>query len=254
MNSRPGAIELRNLTLGYDKHPAVHHVSLRLEPGALVAIVGPNGAGKSTLIKALAGQLRPLQGSLEGLRGQRIAYLPQQAGMDRSFPVSVQDMVAMGLWHEVGALGRFSAAQVQRCREALAQVGLAGFEKRALDTLSGGQFQRALFARLMLQDAPVVLLDEPFSAVDARTTADLVALLHRWHQAGKTVIAVLHDLPQVREHFPLTMMIARELVAWGPTAEVLTDANWQLAQSMHEAFDEQAPVCRADEPAGDSPR
>ncbi len=120
MNSRPAAIELRNLTLGYDKHPAVHHVSLTIAPGALVAIVGPNGAGKSTLIKALAGQLRPLQGALDGLRGQRIAYLPQQAGMDRSFPVSVQDMVAMGLWHEVGALGRFSAAQMQRCRGALA--------------------------------------------------------------------------------------------------------------------------------------
>lgn len=241
MNSRPGAIELRNLTLGYDKHPAVHHVSLRLEPGALVAIVGPNGAGKSTLIKALAGQLRPLQGSLEGLRGQRIAYLPQQAGMDRSFPVSVQDMVAMGLWHEVGALGRFSAAQIQRCRDALAQVGLAGFEKRGLDTLSGGQFQRALFARLMLQDAPVVLLDEPFAAVDART-------------CGRSCSTAITVLPQVRDHFPLTVMIARELVAWGPTAEVLTDQHWQRAQAMHEAFDEQAPVCRSDEPAGDFPR
>jgi zinc/manganese transport system ATP-binding protein len=242
MNSRPAAITLRNLTLGYDKHPAVHHVSLTIESGALVAIVGPNGAGKSTLIKALAGQLRPLQGTLAGL-GQRIAYLPQQSAMDRSFPVSVQDMVAMGLWHEVGALGRFSAAQLQRCREALAQVGLAGFEKRALDTLSGGQFQRALFARLMLQDAPVVLLDEPFAAVDARTTADLVALLHRWHDAGKTVVAVLHDLSQVREHFPQTMMIARELIAWGDTAEVLVEAHWQRAQAMHEAFDELAPVC-----------
>jgi len=179
-----------------------------------------------------------------GLRAQRIAYLPQQAGMDRSFPVSVQDMVAMGLWHEVGALGRFSAQQLQRCRDALAQVGLAGFEKRGLDTLSGGQFQRALFARLMLQDAPVVLLDEPFAAVDARTTADLLALLHQWHAAGKTVVAVLHDLPQVREHFPLTMVIARELVAWGPTPQALSEANWQRAQALHEAFDEQAPVCR----------
>ena len=241
------AIALHNVTLGYDKHPAVHHLSLTLEPGSLVAVVGPNGAGKSTLIKALAGELRPLQGRIEGLRGQRIAYLPQQAGMDRSFPVSVQDMVALGLWHEVGALGRFSAGQLRRCREALAQVGLAGFEQRGLDTLSGGQFQRALFARLMLQDAPVVLLDEPFAAVDARTTADLIALLHRWHAAGKTVVAVLHDLPQVREHFPLTMMIARELIAWGPTPQALSEANWQRAQAMHEAFDEQAPVCRADE-------
>jgi len=248
MRQQAEALALHNVTLGYDRHPAVHHVSLTIAPGSLVAIVGPNGAGKSTLIKALAGQLRPLQGSLAGLRGQRIAYLPQQAGMDRSFPVSVQDMVALGLWHEVGALGRFSAGQLRRCREALARVGLAGFEKRGLDTLSGGQFQRALFARLILQDAPVVLLDEPFAAVDARTTADLLALLHQWHAAGKTVVAVLHDLPQVREHFPLTMVIARELVAWGATPVALSEVHWQRAQTLHEAFDDGAPVCQAEEP------
>lgn len=240
------AIRLRNVTLGYDKHPAVHHLSLGIPTGSLVAIVGPNGAGKSTLLKALAGQLRPLQGELEGLQGQRIAYLPQQTSMDRSFPITVQDMVAMGLWHEVGVLRAFRPEHTQRCRQALIQVGLSGFEKRGLDTLSGGQFQRALFARLMLQDAPIVLLDEPFAAVDTRTTNDLLAILHTWHQAGKTVIVVLHDLPQVREHFPLTMMIARELIAWGPTPTVLTQPHWERAQTMHEAFDEQAPVCQVD--------
>jgi zinc/manganese transport system ATP-binding protein len=240
------AIRLRNVTLGYDKHPAVHHLSLGIAHGSLVAIVGPNGAGKSTLLKALAGQLRPLQGELEGVQGQRMAYLPQQASMDRSFPITVQDMVAMGLWHEVGVLRGFKPEHIQRCRWALTQVGLSGFEKRALDTLSGGQFQRALFARLMLQDAPIVLLDEPFAAVDARTTRDLLAILHTWHQAGKTVIAVLHDLGQVRDHFPLTMMIARELIAWGPTASVLTEPHWARAQALHEAFDEQAPVCQVD--------
>lgn len=245
MTARP--IEMHNLTLGYEKHPAVHHVSATIVPGSLVAIVGPNGAGKSTLIKALAGQLRPLQGRLSGLEGRRIAYLPQQAGMDRSFPISLLDMVAMGLWHEVGALGRFGRQQLDRCREALAAVGLAGFEKRALDTLSGGQFQRALFARLMLQDAPVVLLDEPFAAVDSRTTADLLALLHQWHRAGKTVIVVLHDAVQVRAHFPHTLMIARELVAFGPTEAVFTDAHWARAQALHEAFDDNAPECHADE-------
>jgi zinc/manganese transport system ATP-binding protein len=237
------AIRLHDLTLGYDKHPAVHHLSLGIPAGSLVAVVGPNGAGKSTLIKALAGQLRPLQGRLDGLERGRIAYMPQQTSLDRSFPIPVLDMVAMGLWHEVGAWGRFSSAQLARCREALAAVGLAGFERRMLDTLSGGQFQRALFARLMLQDAPVVLLDEPFAAVDARTTADLLALLHRWHEQGKTVVAVLHDQSQVCAHFDYTLMLARELVAWGPTAEVVTDANWHRAQAMHEAFDEGAPVC-----------
>jgi zinc/manganese transport system ATP-binding protein len=242
------AIALHDLTLGYDRHPAVHHLSLTIPAGAKVAIVGPNGAGKSTLIKALAGQLRPLQGRLEGLGRRRIAYMPQQTSLDRGFPISVQDMVAMGLWHEVGAWGRFSTAQLARCREALTAVGLSGFEQRLLDTLSGGQFQRALFARLMLQDAPVVLLDEPFAAVDARTTADLLALLDRWHRQGKTVVAVLHDQTQVCRHFDHTLMLARELVAWGPTAEVMTEANWQRAQSMHEAFDDAAPVCLGPEP------
>ena len=239
------AIALHDLTLGYDRHPAVHHLNARIAPGSLLALVGPNGAGKSTLIRALAGELRPISGSVTGLAGQRIAWLPQHSGLDPSFPIDVRRMVAMGLWHRVGALGRFTAEHRRLCDEALAAVGLTGFESRGLDTLSGGQLQRALFARLILQDAPVVLLDEPFAAVDNRTTSDLLALLHRWHRQGKTVIVVLHDLAQVHAHFPLTLLLARELVAYGPTAEVLTDAHWARAQRMHEAFDDEAPLCAA---------
>lgn len=239
------AIELRNLTLGYERHPAVHHVSLRIEPGSLVAVVGPNGAGKSTLIKALVGELRPLSGDLIGLSGRRIAWLPQHSGLDPSFPIDVHSMVCMGMWHRVGALGRFTAEHRAQCDQALAAVGLTGFESRGLDTLSGGQLQRALFARLILQDAPIVLLDEPFAAVDNRTSADLLSLLHQWQAQGKTVIVVLHDLAQVRAHFPLTLLLARELVAFGPTAEVLTEANWARAQRMREPFDEHAPPCEA---------
>ncbi len=234
---------MHDLTLGYERHPAVHHLSLRIEPGSLVALVGPNGAGKSTLIKALAGELRPLSGHLSGLSGQRIAWLPQQSGLDPSFPIDVRRMVCMGLWHRMGALGRFTAEHRSLCEKALAAVGLTGFESRGLDTLSGGQLQRALFARLILQDAPLVLLDEPFAAVDNRTSAELLALLHRWQAQGKTVIVVLHDLAQVRAHFPLTLLLARELVAFGPTAEVLTEANWARAQHMREPFDDHAPPC-----------
>ncbi len=240
----PAAIVLHDLTLGYERHPAVHHLSLTLPPGMLVAVVGPNGAGKSTLLKALAGQLKPLAGRIDGLgTPRRVACLPQHSGIDRSFPISVEELALLGLWHAVGALGRFSAAHRRACHEALAAVGLLGFERRAIGTLSGGQLQRALFARLMLQDAPVVLLDEPFAAIDQRTTSDLLTLLHRWHAQGKTVIAVLHDLAQVREHFPHTLLLAREPVAWGATAEVLTPGHWARALQLQEPFDDEADAC-----------
>lgn len=254
------AIELHDLTLGYDQHPAVHHLSLVIPPGSLLALVGPNGAGKSTLIKALAGQLRPLGGRISGLAEQRMAWLPQHSELDRSFPITVRDMVALGLWHRVGALGRFTAEHRAGCDAALAQVGLSGFERRGLDTLSGGQLQRALFARLILQDAPVVLLDEPFAAVDQRTTDDLLALLHRWHAEGRTVVVALHDLAQVRAHFPRTLLLARECIAYGATDEVLTPGHWARARRLHEAFDESAGACdglhpaAARQPAGQAQR
>lgn len=238
-------LAIDNVTLGYEQHPAVHHLSLRIEPGSLVAVMGPNGGGKSTLLKGLAGLLQPLEGRFAGLEHQRVAYMPQLAQVDRSFPISVLNMVAMGLWHEVGALGGLSKSQRQRCIEALGAVGLADFRDRTLDTLSGGQFQRALFARLMLQDASVLLLDEPFAAVDELTTSELTAVLQGWHRAGKTVIAVLHDLELVRHHFDHALLIAREMIAWGSPANVLTPGNLLRARSLHEAFDDKAPRCTA---------
>ena len=258
--SLPHPIRLHNLTLGYERHPAVHHVSVGLPAGAMVAVVGPNGAGKSTLVKALAGLLPPMQGHVEGLlpppswrfwqawgasrpHANRVAYLPQQAEMDRSFPIHVADMVAMGLWHEAGAIGRLSPSQRQRVQDALAAVGLSEFGHRNLATLSGGQFQRALFARLSLQDAPVLLLDEPFVGVDSRTVHDLMQLLVSWNQHGRTVVVVLHDMQLVQEHFPTTWLLARELVAAGPTAQVLTEANLARARNLNEAFDDNAPPC-----------
>lgn len=236
-------VHLDNLTLGYDRHPAVHHLSLSLAPGSLVGVVGPNGSGKSTLLKAMAGQLRPMQGKLRGLAGQRVAYLPQQAEIDRSFPIRTGDLVAMGLWHEIGAFGGLNQDRRQRCQAALEAVGLGDFGQRTLDTLSGGQFQRALFARLLLQDADLLLLDEPFAAVDTRTTEDLLAILSQWHRTGKTVLVVMHDLPQVLRHCPQALLLAREAVAFGPSDQVLTPANLQRARHMTEAWDETAPVC-----------
>ena len=254
MHTAPRAlptIGLNDLTLGYDGHPAVHHVSCAIAPGALMAVIGPNGAGKSTLVKALAGIIQPIGGRIEGLAGQRVAYLPQQASLERGFPIRVGEFAAMGLWHETGAFGGFSDAQRQRVRDALGAVGLEGYARQSIDTLSGGQLQRVLFARLMLQDADILLLDEPFSAIDQRTTADLIALLHGWNRQGKTVLAVLHDLQQVRDAFPRTLMLARELVACGATNEVLTPDNLRRLHVMPEAFDDHAPVCEVPAVPGD---
>lgn len=253
------AIVLHDLTVGYGGHPAVHHLSGSFVRGSLTAVYGPNGAGKSTLLKVVAGLLRPLGGrvDLRGLEPGGLGFLPQQAEVDRSFPITVADMVALGLWRSVGALGRVTADHWVRVGQALAIVGLTGFESRAIGSLSAGQFQRVLFARLLLQDAPVILLDEPFTAMDARTTADLLAVVLRWHGQGRTVLAVIHDLEQARQHFPSTLLLAREPIAWGPTAQTLTEANLYRSRQLAEAWDEDALACprpdrpdEADGPAG----
>ena len=243
------ALEFRDLTLGYDRHPAVHHLDGTVEAGALVAVVGPNGAGKSTLFKGIVGVLKPFAGRIErgDLRPQDIAYLPQAAEIDRSFPINVFDMVAMGLWHRTGLFGGIDRKGRAAIEQAIAAVGLTGFEDRAIATLSGGQTQRMLFARLLLQDARVIVLDEPFNAVDARTSADLFDLVRRWHGEHRTVLTAMHDIDFVRSHFPETLLLARAPVAWGGTATVLTAENLLTARRMCEAFDEHAAEC-ADEP------
>jgi zinc/manganese transport system ATP-binding protein len=242
--ARAGAIRFQGLTLGYDRHPAVHHLDGTIAPGDLLAVVGPNGAGKSTLLKGIVGEIRPLDGSVEaGPRSGALAYLPQAAEIDRSFPLSVLDLVAMGLWRPLGAW-RSLIRQRSRLVEALAAVGLNGFEDRPIGTLSGGQFQRALFARLILQDARIILLDEPFTGIDERTTADLLTLIRGWHREGRTVVAALHDLAQVRAHFASTLVLARRPIAWGPTREVLTPPVLARALRLSEAWDEAAAICR----------
>lgn len=231
------ALTFQNLTLGYDRLPAVQRLETEISKGSLTAIVGPNGAGKSTLLKGVIGALTPLYGQVTfgAMSREDIAYLPQQMDIDRSFPLTVMDLVAMGLWQEVGAFGAVNGAYRNRVHEAIASVGLTGLERRPIGSLSGGQMQRVLFARLLLQDAQLVLLDEPFNAIDARTMADLLRLVHNWHKEGRTIVAVLHDHDIVSAHFPDTLMLARELVAHGPTNKVLTAENQFRARQMCEA-------------------
>ena len=238
-------IRLRNLTLGYDRHPAVHHLDGEIAPGALLAVCGPNGAGKSTLLKALTGVLKPMGGSIDfgSVQARDIAYLPQAAQIDSSFPIDVFDMAAMGLWRRIGLFGGVSRADEQAVRDALAAVGLSGFERRPIGALSGGQAQRLLFARLLLQDAPVIVLDEPFAAIDERTVGDLLGLIAQWHGEGRTIVAVLHDFDLVRAHFPDCLLLAREKIAWGPSGAALSPENLARARRLTEAFDDSAAAC-----------
>ena len=251
----PGAaaavVSLRNLTVSYRQHPALHHVSGNFEAGSLTAVVGPNGSGKSTLLKSIMG-LVPVEGRRSGgalhvvPAPSRIAYLPQLAEIDRSFPIDVRDCVLLGCWSAAGAWGGIGRAMRARIDSALEAVGLEGFARRPIASLSSGQLQRVLFARLMVQDAELILLDEPFNAIDAQTTGALLALVRRWHQERRTVIAVLHDDAQVHQHFPTTVLLARELVAWGPTGDVLTEPCLRRARVMAESWDNSAGLCGID--------
>jgi len=244
-------VSLRNLTVSYRRHPALHHISGSFLPGSLTAVVGPNGSGKSTLLKSIAGLL-PVEGGRSGGAltvlppRERIAYLPQVADIDRSFPIDVRDCVLLGCWGAAGAWGAVHRALSARVDAALQAVGLQGFERRNVGSLSSGQLQRALFARLLVQDAELILLDEPFNAVDAKTSAALLGLVRQWHGQRRTVVAVLHDDAMVRQHFPQTVLLARELVGWGATGAVLTEPNLRRARTMAEAWDDGAGHCETD--------
>jgi zinc/manganese transport system ATP-binding protein len=225
-------VTLHDVTVAYDRQPAVHHLTGRFRPASLTAVVGPNGAGKSTLLKTVVGLLRPVEGHIERRPAGDIAYLPQQAEIERDFPISVIDTVLLGHWRRIGWCGGIGSAMREAALGAIAAVGLQGLGQRPVGSLSVGQFQRMMFARMMVQDAPLILLDEPFAAIDSSTTTDLLALVVRWHGEGRTVIAVLHDLAQVRTSFPETLLLAREGVAWGATDGVLTPGHLQRVRDL----------------------
>ena len=239
-------LTFRDLTLGYNSHPAIHHLNGIVRKGSLTAVVGANGSGKSTLMKGIVGVLKPMEGTVARAAGVRTAYLPQQSELDRSFPARVVDLVSLGLWPKRGLLGRYTRDDRESVSKALMAVGLGGFEKRPIDTLSGGQLQRTLFARVLLQDADLILLDEPFNAVDHKTVGDLIQLIKRWHGEERTIMVVVHDLDLVRQNFPETLLLARQPVAWGETRETLRPENLLKARRFHEAWEENAPWCEPD--------
>jgi zinc/manganese transport system ATP-binding protein len=228
------AIILDDVTLGHGGKRAVRRLSGVFEAGLATAVIGPNGSGKSTLLRAIAqdrfieaGQIR-----LEGLRRRDIVYLDQDPGLDRAFPITTEDMIALGFTRRLGLFAGLGAPEREALAEALSMTGLMGLEHRPIASLSGGQFQRALFARLAIQDASAVLLDEPFSALDVRTTEDLAGSIRRWSDQGRIVVMVSHDFDLVRRFCPQTLILSRDVVAWGATEAVLTEENLAIAETI----------------------
>ncbi|MGR3512451.1 MAG: metal ABC transporter ATP-binding protein [Paracoccaceae bacterium] len=221
-------LSVRGMTVFYDQKPAVFSVDVTFRAGAMTAIVGPNGAGKSTLLKAALGLVTPLSGTstvfgapLEHMR-RRVAYVPQRASVDWEFPARVSDVVAMGLYADLGLLGRFTGAHRRRVLDCLDRVGMRDFANRQIGQLSGGQQQRVFLARALAQDADLYVLDEPFAGVDAATEKAIIAVLQGLRDSGKTVIAVHHDLTTVPFYFDDVLILNVRKVTHGPVAEAFT--------------------------------
>lgn len=217
-------IILENITVSYRRFPAVHHISATFQAGESWAICGPNGAGKSTLLQAIMG-LTPVNSgrvTLNSMTLQDIAYMPQLSQIDRSQPLSVFELVAMGLWYEIGFFSGLSKTQKERVYQALERVRMEMFAHRFINELSNGQFQRVLLARVLVQNAKFLLLDEPFNAIDEQTAHELSNILDSCCQQGQGVIAVLHNNDFVLRHFSHSLLMAREMIASGKTHQVLT--------------------------------
>lgn len=228
-------LAIRGMTVSYGQTPAVFSVDMMVEAGRMTAIIGPNGAGKSTLLKAAMGILTPLAGSTtifgRSLAAQRhrVAYVPQRASVDWDFPTRVIDVVLMGLYPQLGLLGRVRPAHRAKAEDCLARVGMEDFASRQIGQLSGGQQQRVFLARALAQDADLYLLDEPFAGVDAATEKAIIGVLKSLRDAGKTIVAVHHDLSTVEAYFDNVFLINTRKVAEGPVHDVFTDRHLQEA-------------------------
>ena len=233
-------LHLEDVTVSYNRIPAVHHLSATLSCGSCVALLGPNGAGKTTLLKAIAGLL-PLETGriefrghqLEGTSGREIAYVPQREAVDWDFPVTVRGLVEMGRYPALGKWRRFGASDDAAVEEALHICDLEDIADRQISALSGGQQQRAFLARAWAQKADIYLLDEPFTGLDRNAVEAFAQAMRRLREAGKLIMASHHDLKSVEALFDHILLLNGELVACGPTAEAFTKDNLDRAYAVH---------------------
>jgi ABC-type Mn2+/Zn2+ transport system ATPase subunit len=222
LNNAAEAVVASGLTVRYGDVTALEDVSFAIPAGVRVAVVGPNGSGKSTLFSAAVGLLAPAAGTIE-VRSRHLAYLPQQLHVDATFPVTVADVVAMGRWGDLGWLRRPRRRDRQLVAAAMEELGVTHLARRRISELSGGQRQRTLVAQAAVQEADVLLLDEPFTGVDRPTAEVIRALMRRWSSEGRTILVATHDLERAAEDFDMTLALNRHVVAFGPAADLATD-------------------------------
>ena len=225
--TQPLLLSADGLTLGYRDVAVVEDVTFKVAHGDVLAVVGHNGSGKSTLIRALLGRLPPLAGVLNWPLGrpQTLAYLGQQTEFDNRFPIRVRDLAAMGAWPGLGFLQKIDGECRARIEEALERTGTAEIADMPLHKLSAGQLQRALFARTMVQNAPLILLDEPFTAIDQTTEAILLTLVDDWAAEGRTLVMVLHDLSAVLQHCNSVLLLGEGRALFGDPQQTITPHN-----------------------------
>ena len=228
-------IRTQELTVVYDRDNLVlDRVSVTIETGKIVGIIGPNGAGKSTFMKALLG-LVVFDGQvhLAGQMGKEppeyIAYVEQKSQIDNHFPITVRECVSLGLYKEVGLFRRLKKSDWTKVDTVLEQVGLSKFAKVLISNLSGGQFQRMLVARCLVQETQIIFLDEPFVGIDAVSERIIMDILKNLRNQGRTILIVHHDLSKVKRYFDTVMILNKKLLAHGPVEQVFTAENLRKA-------------------------
>jgi manganese/iron transport system ATP-binding protein/manganese/zinc/iron transport system ATP- binding protein len=233
-------LHLQDVTVSYNRIPAVHHLNATLSCGSCVALLGPNGAGKTTLLKAIAGLLPLETGRIEfrghqlgGSSGHEIAYVPQREAVDWDFPITVRGLVEMGRYPSLGKWRRFGSADQAAVEEALHICDLEDLADRQISALSGGQQQRTFLARAWAQKADIYLLDEPFTGLDRNAVDAFAQAMRRLREAGKLIMASHHDLKSVEALFDHILLLNGELVACGSTTEAFTKDNIDRAYAMH---------------------
>lgn len=223
-------IEIKNLTVTYKDTPALDNINVTLSKSKIIGIVGPNGAGKSTLIKAVL-NIIPSKGiikidnKLSKDQLDRVAYVEQKINIDYNFPIKVRECVSLGIYPKIGLFKNLNKSDWQKVDEALKLVGLEEFSNRQISELSGGQFQRVLIARCLVQEAKYIFLDEPFVGIDSVSEEIIMNTLRKLRDNGHTILIVHHDLRKVHAYFDEVLLLNKKLISYGSTKETFTREN-----------------------------